>query len=147
MGSEISFRPATPDDALRIAEIIAAARERMRLRGSLQWQGAYPAPEDIARDIAAGDEYVLEEGGGVLAYGAVVFRGEPAYASIDGAWLNDNPYVVVHRLAVARGVCDFRVDTNFDNLQMQKILSRLGFTLCGEIMYGGDKRLAYQKML
>ncbi len=40
----------------------------------------------------------------VIAYGAVVFDGEPAYDAIEGAWLTDGEYVVLHRMAVADGV-------------------------------------------
>ena len=39
----------------------------------------------------------------VIAYGAVVFDGEPAYDAIDGQWLTDEPYVLVHRIAVVDG--------------------------------------------
>ena len=41
--------------------------------------------------------------GNVIAYGAVVFDGEPAYDAIEGAWLTDGEYVVLHRMAVADG--------------------------------------------
>ena len=37
-----------------------------------------------------------------LLNGAVLFGGEPAYGSIEGEWLCQPPYVVVHRLAVAQ---------------------------------------------
>ena len=80
----------------------------------------------------------------------MVFDGEPAYDAIDGQWLTDEPYVLVHRIAVAdgergrgvaaefmrrtealareRGVGSFRVDTNFDNRYMLRMLERLGPT-------------------
>ena len=79
----------------------------------------------------------------------MVFDGEPAYGAIDGAWLTGGDYVVLHRLAVAdgekgrgvaaefmrrtealargRGVGSFRVDTNFDNRYMLRMLERLRF--------------------
>lgn len=90
----------------------------------------------------------------VIAYGAVVFDGEPAYDAIDGQWLTDEPYVLVHRIAVAdgergrgvaaeflhrvealaseRGVKAFRIDTNFDNRTMLRLLERTGFSYCGK---------------
>ncbi len=166
---EMVFRRAEEDDAVRIGTIIRQAKERMRLRGSLQWQDGYPAPDDIARDIETGCGYVLCAEEEIVAYGAVLFAGEPAYAQIDGAWLNDRPYAVVHRLAVAdgmtrrgvgtlfmrkvealalrAGVSDVRADTNFDNPCMQKILVRMGFLLCGQVQYMGASRLAYHKPL
>ena len=105
--------------------------------------------------------------GEAVAYGAAVFDGEPAYGAIDGAWLTGGDYVVLHRLAVAdgekgrgvaaefmrrtealargRGVGSFRVDTNFDNRYMLRMLERLGFAYCGKIVYGSGERLAFEK--
>ncbi len=161
------FRPAVQADSVQIMHIIRDARERMRLRGSLQWQGSYPAEADIARDISHGYGYVLCLGDCVVAYGAVIFDGEAAYDAIEGAWPDQDPYVAVHRLAVAegmtgrgagsefmqrtaglarsRGVRSFRVDTNFDNAPMQKIVAAQGFRYCGKVHYDGSPRMAYHK--
>ena len=169
MNQLVLFRKAGPDDAGQIWQIILQAKEQMRLLGRCQWQDGYPAFENITGDIENGHGYVLSENGHVIAYGAVIFDREPAYNSIDGNWLTDQPYVVVHRLAVAdkvkqrgigtlfmqeveklsrsKGIKSFRVDTNFDNLFMQKMLSKLEFTYCGEIVYVSNKRMAYEKCL
>ena len=99
----------------------------------------------------------------------MVFDGEPAYDAIDGQWLTDEPYVLVHRIAVAdeergrgvaaeflhrvetlaqeRGVKAFRIDTNFDNQTMLRLLERTGFTYCGKVVYRSGERLAYEKRL
>ena len=93
----------------------------------------------------------------------MVFDGEPAY----GAWLTGGDYVVLHRLVVAdgekgrgvaaefmrrtealargRGVGSFRVDTNFDNRYMLRMLERLRFAYCGKIIYESGERLAFEK--
>lgn len=103
----------------------------------------------------------------VIAYGAVAFDGEQAYDAIEGTWLTDGDYVVLHRLAVAdeekgrgrarefmlrveaaarrRGVGSFRVDTNFDNRYMLRLLARLGFVYCGKVRYRSGERLAFEK--
>lgn len=166
--SRFTFRPADLSDVDRICEIIRQAKEQMRRLGSRQWQDGYPARQDIIRDIEREYAYVLCEKKTIVAYGAVIFEGEPAYEHItEGDWLNDGLYVVVHRLAVAdeakqRGIAtrfmrevealsfteriyQFRVDTNFDNYYMHKMLARLGFTYCGKIEYERGERLAYQK--
>lgn len=162
------FREAAPADLPAVMEIIRLAKERMRQAGSLQWQDGYPAREDMERDLVRGYGRVLEYGGRVAAYGAVVFDGEPAYETIDGAWTGASPYVAVHRLAVSgdmlgrgvatlfmrrteelahgRGIRSFRVDTNFDNRPMLKMLGRLGFVRCGEVKYGEDSRLTFEKV-
>ncbi len=163
------FRKAMSTDTERIWQIILQAKEQMRLRNSEQWQNGYPAVENITYDIENGYGYVLCLDNHVVAYAAVVFGGEPAYGAIQGNWLTDQPYIVVHRLAVAeemkqRGIAtqfmqqveelsrqqqvySFRVDTNFDNLYMQKMLARLGFIYCGEVMYESSSRMAYEKKL
>lgn len=121
----------------------------------------------IADDITKGHAYVLCRELIPVAYAAVSFDGEPVYWYIDGKWLSSGPFVVVHRLAVAdgmkgkglatlfmqnvekmslkKGVTSFRVDTNFDNVSMQKVLEKLGFTYCGEITFQKGRRLAYEK--
>ena len=100
---------------------------------------------------------------------AVIFGVEPAYETIEGAWLTEKEYVVVHRLAVSqktqgqgiasyfmqqvemlakeKGIESFKVDTNFDNFAMMAVLYKLGFSYCGEISYEKGKRRAYEKKL
>ncbi|MEG2371125.1 MAG: GNAT family N-acetyltransferase [Alistipes sp.] len=166
---ELIFRQTTAADMDRIMEIIGQAQAQMRALGSKQWQNGYPALANIASDAEHGYGYVLCDRHRIIAYAAVVFDGEAAYASIDGAWLSDRPYVVVHRLAVAnerkqqgiaaqflchveglcaaRGVGSFRIDTNFDNHYMLHLLEHQGFAYCGEIRYSDDFRQAFEKLL
>lgn len=169
MNESLTFRKAVTADVDRIWQIILQAKEQMRLLNSRQWQDGYPFPENIVQDIESGYGYVLCQEDSVIAYGAVLFDGEPAYDDIEGEWLTGGHYVVVHRLAVAdemkqrgiaslfmqrveelsiqEGVYGFRVDTNFDNYYMHKMLGRLGFTHCGEIQYERGSRLAFEKRL
>ena len=164
-----TFRKATTDDAARIWEIILQAKEQMLRQQKQQWDETYPLPENITSDIRNGYACVLCNEGVIIAYGAVSFDGEPAYEAIEGKWLSEQPYVVVHRLAVAdeikqkgiatlfmqkveefsrgKGIHSFKVDTNFDNFYMHKMLERLGFVYCGEIIYGRGVRMAYEKLL
>lgn len=172
MNERLIFRSAQPEDMERILQIIGQAQRQMREAGSLQWQNGYPAREHIAADMQRGYGYVLQQPGpdapqAVIAYGAVVFDGEKAYKAIEGAWLGPDNYVVLHRLAVAdgekergvateffhrtellareRGFASFRVDTNFDNHRMLRLLGREGFTYCGKIYYESGERLAFEK--
>ncbi|WP_455586854.1 N-acetyltransferase family protein [Bacteroides sp.] len=166
---QLTFRKATLEDAARIWEIILQAKAQMLRQNKQQWDETYPLPENITSDISNGYAYVLCDEGIVIAYAAVVFDGEPAYESIKGTWLSKQPYVVVHRLAVADemkqkgiatllmqevetlsrklGIYSFKVDTNFDNFYMHKMLERLGFSYCGEITYKRGSRMAYEKVL
>lgn len=169
MQTEIFFRLATPADVERSMQIIEEAKAQMRREGRNQWNEKYPTANDVRSDIAKGIGVVAEHQGKVVAYGAVSFSGEPAYGSIKGRWLSQQPYVVVHRLAVSsemkgkgvasrfmleaarmaadRGVKSFKVDTNFDNAPMLAVLRKLGFTYCGEIFYEGGSRKAFEKLL
>lgn len=89
---------------------------------------------------------------------------DPNYGYIeDGEWLNDRPYGVIHRIAVSekahgRGVglyclekcferCDnLRIDTHKDNIPMQKVIKKAGFSYCGVVyMEDGSPRFAYMK--
>ena len=174
MDNELIFRQAQSCETDRIMQIIRQAQARMHAAGSRQWQDGYPAPGHISADIGRNRGYVLCKPGvegplSVIAYGAVVFDGEPAYDAIEGAWLTDGDYVVLHRMAVAdgekgrgvatefmrrveamacgRGTGSMRVDTNFDNRYMLRMLGRLGFVYCGKVRYRSGERLAFEKTL
>ena len=121
------------------------------------------------RETQAAKAAAAQAQGNVVAYGAVVFDGEPAYEAIEGAWLTDGDYVVLHRMAVAdgekgrgvatefmrrveamacgRGTGSMRVDTNFDNRYMLRMLGRLGFVYCGKVRYRSGERLAFEKTI
>lgn len=161
-----AIRKAAPEDAQAINDIYARARAFMAQSGNpTQWGSTNPSPELVAGDIARGRSYVcVGEPAGAEILGVFCFtRGnDPTYQVIhDGAWLNESPYGVVHRLAgngTARGVAAFcldwclsqcgniRIDTHRDNIVMRKVLAKQGFAYCGRItIANGTERLAYQK--
>lgn len=164
-----NLRTANQSDTDRIWEIIQQAKTQMCRESKQQWDESYPTLEHISADIANGYAYVLCNKHDPIAYAAVVFDGEPTYQTIQGNWLSEHPYVVVHRLAVSdemkqkgiaticmqeveklsieKGIRSFKVDTNFDNFGMQRILEKLRFTYCGEIIFQGGSRKAYEKLL
>lgn len=165
----MKLRPATNADLPRMWEMILQAKAQMYRENKQQWDESYPLPTHLQADIDKGYAHVLEEEGSVIAYGAIAFDGEPAYDAIDGKWLSVQPYVVLHRLAVAdeakrkgvavrffqevmklalsKGIHSFKVDTNFDNLYMHKVLSKCGFEYCGEIHYPRGDRWGYELIL
>ena len=170
MDNELIFRQAQSCETDRIMQIIRQAQARMHAAGSRQWQDGYPAPGHISADIGRNRGYVLCKPGvegplSVIAYGAVVFDGEPAYDAIDGQWLTDEPYVLVHRIAVAdgergrgvaaeflhrvealaseRGVKAFRIDTNFATRTRLRLLERWVFSFGGKVFTRRGYGLAY----
>ena len=162
----MKLRPATITDLPRMWEMILQAKAQMYRENKQQWDESYPLPEHLQADIDKGYAHVLEEEGTVIAYGAIAFDGEPAYDSIEGDWLSIQSYVVLHRLAVAdeakrkgvavrffqevkhlgllQGIHSFKVDTNFDNVYMHKVLTKCGFSYCGEIHYPRGDRWGYE---
>lgn len=162
------LRTATIDEVPQIWMILQQAIERRRLDGSEQWQNGYPNPQSIEQDLALDNAYVLVDHDEVLAYAAIIFDVEPAYEVLD-TWLTSGDYVVIHRvatsdaakgkglatklfemienLAISKGVLSIKVDTNFDNVPMLRIMDRLGYTYCGEVYFHGSARKAFEKVL
>lgn len=164
----MEIRHSTEEDVPRIMEIYAYARRFMAEHGNPnQWGATNWPPESLIRaDIAAGSSFVCVCDGRVV--GTFFFcQGEdvePTYRVIeDGAWLDDSPYGVVHRVAgdgSEKGIGSFciewafaqcghlRMDTHGDNRVMQNLLKKLGFVHCGTIHVeeDDDPRLAYEKL-
>lgn len=158
----MTIRKTRFDDVGDVLAIYTAAQAKMEAAGNPQWPKGWPSEERVRADIDAGDSYVMEEDGEVVAVFVLQLGDEPTYAVIeDGAWLNDEPYGTLHRIASngkARGVlqaaleyCErkspnLRVDTHETNLAMQHILEKNGYVRCGRIyVEDGTPRLAYQK--
>ena len=158
------LRKAEPNDQETIWEILQQAILRRKNDGSSQWQDGYPST-DIENEFG----YLLEIDGEIAAYSALIFNNEPAYENIEGKWLSDDDFFVVHRVAVSdqflgkgiatklfleienfakqKQVFSIKVDTNFDNLAMLKILKKLNYTYCGEVYFRGSARKAFEKLL
>ncbi|MDE6153991.1 MAG: GNAT family N-acetyltransferase [Muribaculaceae bacterium] len=167
----IIFRQGVVTDVPAVMEIIDAAVDRMLREGKQQWDESYPAVEHIMEDLRLGTGHVLVDDGHVVAYGAIVLTGEPAYDDIeDGDWLTDgSQYITVHRLAVAadmhgrglarrfidiacdlaaaRGIGSMRIDTNYDNGRMLRLLEGCGFERCGIVRYEKGERIAFEKLI
>ena len=154
-------------DFERVMEIYAHARAFMAATGNpRQWGATNWPPEALVRqDIRERHSYVCEVNGQVAAVFFYRFGRdiEPTYRSIaNGAWIGNDIYGVVHRLASdgsvkgAGAYCldwafaqsnHLRIDTHGDNRVMQHVLEKAGFTRCGTIFVeeDDDPRLAYEK--
>ena len=166
------IRPAVPADLPALRPVFEAAKATMRADGNLeQWSAPGFPPDDLLlRDISRGGGYVIESRWPVaaghdeshpVAYFALLPSPEPTYDYIDGAWLTDEPYGVIHRIAsypdvhgVFSAIIDFaaaryphlRIDTHRDNRIMQHVIAAAGFTCCGVIwLTDGTERLAYER--
>ncbi|WP_374458806.1 N-acetyltransferase family protein [Chryseobacterium taeanense] len=169
MNSEIKMRQAETEDRDIIWNILQQAIERRRKDGSTQWQEGYPNLNTVETDIENGFGYVMTVDGEIAVYAALILNDEPAYDNIDGAWLSNGEFVVVHRVAVdekfagqgmvkklfdhieeftrSHGIRSVKVDTNFDNVAMLKILESKEYTYCGEVFLAGGMRKAFEKII
>lgn len=163
----MEIRQSTKDDLNRLMEIYEYARSFMAEHGNPnQWGPTnWPSEELIRSDIEHGNSYVCiyeDRIVGTFFYsqGQDI---EPSYHVIeDGAWLDDSPYGVIHRIAgdgSVKGIGSFciewafrkcghlRMDTHGDNHIMQNLLQKCGFEYCGIIRVDQDcyPRLAYEK--
>lgn len=139
-------------------------RQYMRENGNLlQWDNGFPPRELIEEDIKNKVSFVVvDDDDKILCVFAFLKGPDITYAKIyDGAWPDERPYYVIHRIAVSehrKGVASFvyeqclkkspviRIDTHKDNIPMQNSLIKNGFTYCGIIhLLSGDERLAFQK--
>ena len=126
-----------------------------------QWSApGFPDDSLLLRDIARGGGFVIESDA-IVAYFALLPSPEPTYDVIDGAWLTDEPYGVIHRMAsypevhgifstiidyAASRYAHLRIDTHRDNRIMQHLIEKHGFTCCGIIwLEDGTERLAYER--
>lgn len=156
---------AKPEQIDEIMAIYDHAKEFMKASGNgNQWINGYPQKKLIEKNISDGNLYdVYDDKGDLSGVFFYNIEEDPTYARIDnGAWLNDKPYGVLHRIASngkIKGITDkcidyifsqcgnLRADTHKENIVMQKLLERNGFVECG-IIYtnNGDERIAYQKV-
>ncbi len=161
---------AKPGQEMEALALIEQGRARLAARGIDQWQDGYPNLSSLQEDLRRERGYFLLEDGSTAGYLCLDFAGEPAYEDLEGRWLGNGPYGVIHRLVVGdafagqglakqafalageicrrRGVPSLRVDTHQQNRTMRGLLERMGFSLCGAVHYPvSGERLAYEKLL
>ena len=134
-----------------------------------QWGPNHWPPEELLiQDIQHEHSYVCVSSQDTVIGTFAFFFGqdiEPTFKNIEaGAWLDDSPYGVVHRIASdgsQKGIGSFcldwayaqcghiRIDTHGDNVVMQNLLKKMGYIPCGIIHVKQDPypRLAYEKSL
>lgn len=157
----MEIRLAKESDLERILQIYVRARKYMIENGNpTQWGDGYPKEELLREDIAKEQLYVCVVDGTIEGVFVFIIGEDPTYARIDdGAWLNEETYGTLHRIAASgelRGmfrICmDFalgkvrniRVDTHHDNHIMQHLAEKNGFVRCGIIyVRDGSPRIAY----
>ena len=163
------FRHATMSDLPRMRVIYQRARELMAANGNpTQWGSTFPRESVVIDDIKRQRMMLLVDTKDgkerILAQFAVCLGEDPTYTHIDGAWLDNDSYVTIHRIAtsgLARHAArdcirwalthygNVRADTHPNNKAMQHILESNGFARCGLIQLidrpTDTTRIAYQR--
>ena len=162
----MQIRLAKEKDLPQIRTIYDAAKAYMDASGNPnQWAEGYPPEEYLREDISLSCLYVCEEEDMLCGVFLFAVMDDPTYHYIEGAWLNDEPYGVIHRIASSgkrkgifqkvvefckermeeQKVANLRIDTHEDNKTMQYLVDKCGFTGCGTIyLANGSPRIAYQ---
>lgn len=160
----IHIRLAQKEDIENIMPLYTYAKNFMAANGNPnQWNGNYPAREDILKDITNDNYYVCtadDRPEKIVGGFAFIIGKEPNYTIIEnGNWHSNQTYGTIHRIAsngqakgIARACFDFchsrinclRIDTHADNQPMKKAIGSYGFQYCGIIhVADGTPRNAY----
>ena len=155
---------------IKVLSIYEDGRLSLKEKGVNQWQDEGPSLESLLVDMENNFSYVLVDEEEIVGTTAVTEGVDKTYLEIEGAWLNGEDYITVHRFAVSRvhrgkgygkkmfkeiedlakskRIKNIRVDTHKDNDSMKGLLESLDYKYCGIIrLENGDLRNAYQKEL
>lgn len=152
------IRRATMTDIPAIAAIYDAIHDlEAQGRVSTGWQrGVYPTADTAREAVEAGEMYVLEEAGRVIASGRINKTQMPAYADVRWRYAAlDDAVLVLHTLTVdpaksrmgcarrflafyeecarERGCTALRIDTNARNAIARAMYARYGYIESGVI--------------
>lgn len=163
-------RIAKENDIAEIMEIVENAKIYMKENKINQWSENYPNEDVFLADLKENRLYVAEIDGKVIGMAVLILDGDGDYKNINGKWLSDGEYGVIHRIAVnpdyksqnvAKNLLDFfenklkelnydsiRVDTHKDNKSMLRFIEKNGFQKCGIVYIRKiDERIAFEKPL
>ena len=170
----MKIRLSKTDDIPEIMIIIDDAKTYLASQNINQWQNGYPNSEQVKNDILKGESYVVvNDKNQIIATSMFTLRKEPTYKEvIDGCWIisEDEVYGVIHRMAIKKefrkfGLATFlfdefhqqlkdknikslKIDTHEENIGMQSLIKKLGYTYCGIIYTSYNaKRLAFEKVI
>jgi len=162
-------RKATLEDMDDLMAIAGEASAYLRSCGVDQWQDNFPNPEVFARDISKGNCWLFTHEGKAAGVIVIYLEPEEDYRGIEGRGLTEGEhYGVIHRVAVrdayrgrglsgemmqlaediilGRGYPSVRIDTHEDNLTMQNMLKKRGYTNCGVVWLKNGPELCKKRI-
>ena len=167
----MEFIKATINDKEDLKNIIILAINHMKEENNNQWYDADIILNTTMKSVVNNTHYIVKENNETIGMFSMIYGIDETYNEIDGKWINNDPYVTIHKIAVkyynlkiASKILDFviknainnniyniRIDTHEDNISMKKFLEKHNFIKCGIISITKDfndkksLRLAYQK--
>ncbi len=149
--NDVNIVPFKKEQLQAVLDLMAMARKFMAASGNEgQWGSNYPDEGILNADLTSGrGRVLLDEDGKVAGYFAI-YDEEEDYQKIEGgrgAWLDNEPYICVHRIAVRTGTGfgkkimqyltshypNIRIDTKDSNVPMRRLLEMFGFVYVGNI--------------
>lgn len=164
------LRLAKLSDLADIMDVVIDAQEFLKAQNSGQWQDGTPTIATIAEDSMHNRFYVWEEEGDIIGIIALLDHDQDYDSLKSGQWRFPPPYLAIHRFAVRsdhhaqgiatrmleiveqiareRKIMTIRVDTHELNLPMINVLTKNGFSRCGEVLIEKTKpRIAFDKRI
>ncbi|MGK4151611.1 GNAT family N-acetyltransferase [Kurthia gibsonii] len=161
---------AKKEQITRTMEIIEDGRANLKQLGLPQWQNGYPDLEQMKKDVEQQKSYVLMDGQKIIGTVCLDEDGELAYDALNGKWSSNDPYIAIHRMAVAKetaakgigtqflqaieevvlakGFKQIRLDTHTENIPMQRVAKKNHYQYVGNVSYGENiPCYAYEKIL
>ena len=155
----MKIKLATLDNLDIIMDMIDKGRKHIQEYNIEQWINGYPSNELITEDINSSRGYILLDNEEIVGY-FVKLNYDKGYDKIDGSWINNEPYVAIHRTVtkyfnkglgskmfdeIKKEHKHIRVDTHAGNISMNKCLLKNGFKYCGtRYIEDGSPRNAYE---
>ncbi len=167
--SKYKLQIAEQKDIAWIMQAIDLCRPILARQQSDQWQGKEPSLKTIEKDISNRRYYLLANEK-IWIGGAALLPKDEAYDQlISGSWLNQDPYIVIHRFFVhpqfhgknmgklflsmleasvwRKGLSNIRIDTHERNLPMRGLLKSLHYIEVGRVnLPHAGERLVYHKV-
>lgn len=158
----ITIRKADINDLNNVLEIYADARIKFANDKTFQWKDNYPNEITYKNDLEENHIFVVLSDNSIAGVMTVLTKEELDYNVIDGKWLNNDPYITIHRIAVKKEYLhqglgsklitfakefalknnfkNIKIDTHENNIHMKKMLEKHNFKYCG-VIYLHEKNM------
>jgi GNAT superfamily N-acetyltransferase len=166
--SKYSIRLGTTQDTPWIMEAIELCRPILAAHQSGQWQGTEPSQKTIENDILHRQFYLLTFNDRLIGGAALLPRDNAYDHLLSGAWLNQDPYIVIHRFFIhptfhgqklskvfltlieewvwRKGINNIRLDTHERNIPMKGLLRSMSYLQVGRVnLPQAGERMVYHK--